>query len=171
MHQRIQLTEWKGKLWNSRKYLNPYLIGGTKNTYNTAIKKKKKNTVKKWAENLIAIPVVQLVKNQPAMREAWVHSLGWEDCLEKGTPTRSSILAWTIPWTEEPGRPQSTGSQRVGHDWVTFTFKDTQVISKHMKRCSTSLIIREMQIKITVRYHLTLTRMATIKELDNNKCW
>ena len=47
--------------------------------------------------------VAQLVKNLPAVREPWVQSLGWEDPLEKGTATHSSILAWRIPWTEEPG--------------------------------------------------------------------
>ena len=46
----------------------------------------------------------------------WVQSLGGEDPLEEGMATRSSILAWRIPWTEEPGRPQSMGLQRVGHD-------------------------------------------------------
>ena len=53
------------------------------------------------------------------MRETWVRSLGREDPLEKEMATHSSILAWRIPWTEEPGRLQSTGSQRVGHDWAT----------------------------------------------------
>ena len=48
--------------------------------------------------------------------ETWVQSLGWEDPLEKEMATQSSILAWEIPWTEEPGRLQSMGSQRVGHD-------------------------------------------------------
>ena len=57
--------------------------------------------------------VAQLVKNPPAMRETWVRSLGWEDPLEEGMATHSSILAWRIPWTEEPGRLQSLGSQRV----------------------------------------------------------
>ena len=47
--------------------------------------------------------VAQLVKNLPAMRETWVRSLGWEDPLEEGMATDSSILAWRIPWTEEPG--------------------------------------------------------------------
>ena len=55
--------------------------------------------------------MTQLVKNPPAMRETWVGSLGWEDPLEKGTATDSSILARRIPWTIE-----SKGSQRVGHD-------------------------------------------------------
>ena len=53
------------------------------------------------------------------MQETWVWFLGWEDPLEKEMATHSSILAWRIPWKEEPGGLQSTGLQRVGHDWVT----------------------------------------------------
>ena len=53
--------------------------------------------------------MVQIVKNPPAMWETWVRSLGWEDPLEKGTATHSSILAWRIPRTEEPGGLQSMG--------------------------------------------------------------
>ena len=60
--------------------------------------------------------VAQLVKNLPAMQETRVPSLGREDPLVKEMATHSSILAWRIPWTEEPGGLQSTGSQRVGHD-------------------------------------------------------
>ena len=60
--------------------------------------------------------VAQMVKNLPAMGETWVRSLGQEDALEKGMATHSSILAWRIPWTEEPGGLQTMGSQRVGHD-------------------------------------------------------
>ena len=60
--------------------------------------------------------VLQLVKNPPAVRETWVLSLGQEDPLEKGMAIHSSILAWRIPWTEEPSGLQSMGSQRVGHD-------------------------------------------------------
>jgi len=60
--------------------------------------------------------VAQMIKNLPAMLETQVRSLGWEDPLEKGMATHSSILAWRIPWTEEPGRLQSMGSQRVRHD-------------------------------------------------------
>ena len=60
--------------------------------------------------------VVQTVKNLPAMWETWVRSLGWEDSLEEGMATHSSILAWRIPWTEKPGGLQSMESQRVGQD-------------------------------------------------------
>ena len=60
--------------------------------------------------------VPQKVKNLPAMQKTWVQSLGQEDPLEKGIATHSSILAWKIPWTEEPGGLQSMESQRVGHD-------------------------------------------------------
>jgi len=60
--------------------------------------------------------MAQTVKNLPAVQETWVQSLGQEDPLEKGIATHSSTLAWRIPWTEEPGRLQSMGSQRVGHD-------------------------------------------------------
>ena len=54
-----------------------------------------------------------MVKNLLAVRETWVQSLGWDDPLEKGMATHSSVLAWRIPWTEEPGGLQSMGSQRV----------------------------------------------------------
>ena len=65
---------------------------------------------------ILASLVAQRVKCLLAMWETWVRSLGWEDPLEKGMATQSSILAWRIPQTGEPGRLQSTGSQRVGHD-------------------------------------------------------
>ena len=67
--------------------------------------------------------VAQMVKNLPAMQETRVWSLGWEDILEKEMATHSSILAWRIPWTEEPGGLQSMGLQRVGYDWATNTHK------------------------------------------------
>ena len=60
--------------------------------------------------------MVQTAKNLPAMWETWLLSLGWEDLLEKGMATHSSVLAWRIPGTEDPGGLQSMGSQRVGHD-------------------------------------------------------
>ena len=60
--------------------------------------------------------VVQMEKNLPAVHEMWVRSLGREDPLEEEMATQSNILAWEIPWTEEPDRLQSKGSQRVGQD-------------------------------------------------------
>ena len=63
--------------------------------------------------------VAQWVKNLPTMQETWVQFLGQEDPLEKELATHSSILAWRIPWTEEPGRPQSMGDTRVRHDLAT----------------------------------------------------
>ena len=64
-----------------------------------------------------ASQVAQWVKNLPAMQEIWARFLGQEDPLEEGKATHSSILAWRVPWTEEPGGLQSMGWQRVGHDW------------------------------------------------------
>ena len=91
---------------------------GAKNIYPPKKKKKKKQTC--TGIFIVALStaslVAQMAKNPPAMREAWVQSLDWEDPLEKGTATHSGILAWRIPWTEEPGRLQSMGLQRVGHD-------------------------------------------------------
>ena len=60
--------------------------------------------------------MAQIVKNLPTRRETWVQSLGQEDPLEEGMATHSSILAWRIPWTQEPGRLEPIGSQRVRHD-------------------------------------------------------
>ena len=65
-----------------------------------------------WGTSLVA----QMVKHLPAMQETWVQSLGQEDSLEKEMATHSSTLGWKIPWMEEPGRLQSMGSQRVGHN-------------------------------------------------------
>ena len=68
--------------------------------------------------------MAQKVKNMPALQGTRVWFLGGEDPLEKGMATHSSILAWRILWTEEPGGLQSTGSQTVRHNWVTNTFTD-----------------------------------------------
>ena len=77
--------------------------------------------------------VTQMVKNLPAKWETWVWSLCLEDPLEEGMTTHSSILAWRILWTEESGRLQSMGSQRVGRDWVTDIFTFTFFISSHIE--------------------------------------
>ena len=65
--------------------------------------------------------MAQMVKNQPAMQETWARSPGREDPLEEGMATHSSIVAWRIPWTEEPGGLQSMESPRARHNWVTIT--------------------------------------------------
>ena len=87
-----------------------------------------------------------MVKNPPTNQEMQVRSLGWEDPLEKEMAIHSSILAWEIPWTEEPGGIQSMGSQRVGHNLVTkelqqnpFTYHSScrMSISKHLNTMQT----------------------------------
>ena len=76
-----------------------------------------------WAGKDRASLVAERLKRLPPMRETRARSLGWEDPdLEKEMAIHSSILAWRIPWTEKPSRLQSTGSQRVGHDWATLPY-------------------------------------------------
>ena len=70
--------------------------------------------------------VAQMANNLPEMQKTWVQSLGQKDPLEKRMATHPSILAWRIPWTEEPGVTQSMESQRVRHYWATNTHKHTQ---------------------------------------------
>ena len=82
---------------------------------------------------VLAKSVAQTVKCLPAVRETWVLFLGQENPLEKEMAIHSSTLAWKIPWTEEPDRLQSMGSQRVGHDWVTwlhFTLLQTAITTR-----------------------------------------
>ena len=66
--------------------------------------------------------MAQRLKRLPPMWETWVRSLGWEDPLEKEMVTHSSILAWRIPWTEKPGKLQSIGSQKVGHEGWPYRY-------------------------------------------------
>ena len=74
--------------------------------------------------------VAQMVKHLPTTWETWVRSLGQEDPLEKEMATHSSTLAWRIPWTEDPGRLQPMGSQRVRHNFTfTFTFLSVTICS------------------------------------------
>ena len=81
--------------------------------------------------------VAQMVKNLPAMQETQVWSLGQEDTLEKGMAICSSILAWRIPWSEDLGRLQTMGLQRVGHDWETntHTYTHTHTHTHTHTRC------------------------------------
>ena len=80
--------------------------------------------------------MAEMVKSLPAIQETWVQSLGWEDSLEKEMATHSSILAWTTPWTEEPGGLQSMGSQRVRQNWLTLNvlFTTSEVFKKRKKK-------------------------------------
>ena len=78
------------------------------------------------------------IKNLPAMQESqemWVRSLDGEDPMEEGMATHSNILAWRIPWTEEPGWLQSTGLQGVGHDWSDLACTHTYLILKPLENC------------------------------------
>ena len=95
--------------------------------------------------------VAQMVKNLPIMQQVQVQSLGWEDPLEKGLATHSSILAWRIPWTEEPGRIQSLGSQRVGHNWATNTLI---ALIRYVTMAKTSIVFG-------FRFLMTLNRVST----------
>ena len=113
--------------------------------------------------------VALMIKNLSSMRETWVRSLGQEDPLEKGMATYSSILSWRIPWTEEPGRLQSMGSQRIGHDWATNTLTvctshcrpyfplcalRTGTGRQHASGSSTGLTIRQTGLRSSLCYSL-----------------
>ena len=105
---------------------SPVLAGGFFTTESSGKPKKivKRNENQGLVTSLLLV-VAQTVNNLPAMWETWVWFLHLEDSLEKGTITYSSILAWRIPRTEEPGRIRSKGLQQVGHHWATFTFTFT----------------------------------------------
>ena len=76
-----------------------------------------------------------MVKILPSLQETWVRSLGWEDPLEEGMATHSSILAWRIPWTEEPGGLQCMDLERVGHDLATNVSLHSIGINDRMSLC------------------------------------
>ena len=127
--------------------------------------------------------MAQMVKNLHAMWETWVWSLDWEDPLEKGTATHSSILAWRIPRTGKPGRLQSMGSQRVGHDWATFTTVTKTVglgvalrwlfdfyISQGLKRVHNrkdKLTVQTMNILKEIHAHTNKYAAAAAKSLQS----
>ena len=92
------------------------LIQKNVDVYRFILLKKKNRDLNNNKPNMRASVMAQSVKNPLAMQEAPVLSLGWEDPLEKEIATHSNILAWRIPWREEPGRLQSMGSQRVVHN-------------------------------------------------------
>ena len=88
--------------------------------------KRKKKTTNDTTTSLVA----QTVKRLSTMRETRVRSLGWEDPLEKEMAIHSSTIAWKIPWTEEPGRLQSMGSQRVAHNWANSRSRSLKSLCK-----------------------------------------
>ena len=89
------------------------------------------------------------------MQETGVQVLDWEDSMEKGMATHSNILAWENPWTEEPGGPKSTGSQRIRHNWVT----DTHFIS--WSNIQTRVYMFYIYVwKMEKRFHKTLFTFA-----------
>ena len=117
--KRQETTEWH--LW--RPALCPVTLGPQANTGSWGgihIHAFKILNVTIWG-SFRGIPVAQMVKYLPSMWATWFQSLGWKDPLEEGMATHSSILVLRIPWTEESGRLQFMGSQRVGHNWMTFT--------------------------------------------------
>ena len=93
--------------------------------------------------------MAQRLKGLPAMQETWVWSLGWEDTLEKEMATHSSILAWRIPWMEEPGGLQSTGLQRVRRDFI-FTFLS---LSYHFTRLHIYALIYDICFSLSDLLH------------------
>ena len=108
---RLELEIWNGLKWNT---------GHPGGEGFAEIKGQSQETEScKGSRKEQASLVTQTVKNLPAVWETWVQSLSWEDPLEEGMATHSSILAWRIPWIEEPGRLQSMGLQRVRQDWAT----------------------------------------------------
>ena len=125
--------EWIRKLWYI--YTMEYYSAIKKNALESVLMRwMKLEPITEWSKserktpiqyinaylwNLWASLVAQMVKRLPTMRETWVRSLGQEDPLEKEMATHSSTLAWRISQMEEPGRLQSTGSQRVRHSWAT----------------------------------------------------
>ena len=93
--------------------------------------------------------VAQTIKHLPAMWETWIQSL------ENEIATQSSTLAWRIPWTEEPGRLQSTGSQRVGHDWALFIYVLDE-FCKYISRLNISYVCIEFMYQhcfLVILYH------------------
>ena len=92
-----------------------------------------------------------MVENLPAMQETWVQSLGQEDPLEKGMATHSSTLAWRIPLTEESGRLQSVGLQRVGHNQANNIHNKAKIVTDStdmFKHALLELFIRNLQTEI-----------------------
>ena len=109
----------------------------------------------------IAKETISKVKRQPSE---------WEEIIASGT-TDKGFISKIYKQLIQLNARKTTQSKSGGNDLNRHFSKDIQMANKHMKRCSTSLIIREMQIKTTLRYHPTSVRMAITKKSTNNKCW
>ena len=110
--------------------------------------------------------MAQTVKHLSTMRETQVWSLGWEDPLEKEMAIHSSTIAWKIPWTEEPGRLQSMGSQGVGHNWVTSLRSSKQHRAKAnriLPRGRTGHSKHPHPTTQEKTLHMDITRWSTLK--------
>ena len=98
--------------------------------------------------------MAQRLKRLPAIQETWVRSLGQKNPLEKGMATHSSVLVWRIPWMEEPDGLQSTGSQRVGHDWATALSLSLSLLTMQEdgspKRHNFDFYVHEKQLKLYI---------------------
>ena len=119
--------------------------------------------------------VAQMVKNLPAMQETPVWSLGQEDPLEKEMATHTSIFAWRIPWTEEPGGPQFMGSQRVRHDWVTNTHSGISPSAHVTYPANPAKIGRNIAARLRTFGFISATKphsfMQRIFHIQKNEWW
>ena len=97
--------------------------------------------------------VGQMAKCLPTMWETRVPSLGWDDPLEKEMAAHSCTLAWKIPWTEEPGRLQSMGSQRVGHNWVISLSLSLANYVEHLFVCLLTICMYSLEIYLLNSFH------------------
>ena len=124
---------------------------------------------------LTGLLLAHMVKNLPAMQETWVWSLGGEDPLEKGMATHSSILAWWIPWTEEPGGLQSIELQRVRHYWatnmMTFTFLTSPKLLIPPKKTGTLLFVDPSNHLILFHFRITSWKKKKGRPFKNINIW
>ena len=143
--RRPEFDPWEGKIpWRRKRQPTPVLLLGKSHGWRSLVgyssQGRKKSNTTEWLHFLSLSLVAQTVKYLPTMWETQDRSLGWEDPLEKGMATHSSFLAWKIPWTEEPGRLQFMGSQRVGHDWATSLTHSLTQHTVHLKFVPMDLI-------------------------------
>ena len=104
--------------------------------------------------------VAQMVKCLSTLWETRVRSLGWEDPLEREMAIHSRTIAWEIPWTEEPGRLQSMGSQRVGHDWATSLYTISTLMAESEEELKSLLIkVKEESEKVGLKLNIQKTKI------------